>query len=223
MAAAGLDWVCIDQQHGWNAGHDCSDLVAAVQAAGAHALVRVAWNRPEEIGRVLDAGAEGVIVPMVESAAEARAAVAAVRYAPEGRRSWGPARTPYTSTPSDAPAANSSTACLVMVESAAAVEQVEEIAAVEGIDGVFLGPFDLALALGVPLPELLADRSESSPLRRVVAACTARGLVAAAYGGTLARAQALHEHGFTVLAVAADDALFADANAALVARARELE
>jgi len=99
MAAAGLDWVGIDQQHGWNAGHDCTDLVAAVRAGGAHALVRVAWNRPEEIGRVLDAGAEGVIVPMVESAEEARAAVAAARYAPEGRRSWGATRTPYTAQP----------------------------------------------------------------------------------------------------------------------------
>jgi 4-hydroxy-2-oxoheptanedioate aldolase len=220
MAAAGLDWVCIDQQHGWNAGHDCTDLVAAVRAAGAHALVRVGWNRPEEIGRVLDAGAEGVIVPMVESAAEARAAVAAVRYAPEGRRSWGAARTPYTSAPSDAPAANASTACLVMVESAAAADQVEDIAAVEGIDGIFLGPFDLALALGVPLPDLLADRSGGSALRRVVNACSERGIVAAAYGGTLARAQVLRDHGFTVLAVGADDALLAEASAALVAQAR---
>ncbi len=222
MAAAGLDWVCIDQQHGWNAGHDCTDLVAAVRAAGAHALVRVAWNRPEEIGRVLDAGAEGVIVPMVESAEEARAAVAAVRYAPEGRRSWGAARTPYTSVPADAAAANASTACLVMVESPAAVDRVPEIAAVPGLDGVFLGPFDLSLALGLPLPQLLADRSDGSALLRVVAACAENGIVAAAYGGTPARAQLLGEHGFTVLAVGADDAVFADASADLVAQARAM-
>ena len=222
MAAAGLDWVGIDQQHGWNAGHDCTDLVAAVRAGGAHALVRVGWNRPEEIGRVLDAGADGVIVPMVESAEEARAAVAAARYAPEGRRSWGATRTPYTSSPPDPAAVNASTACLVMVESPAALDRVGEIAAVAGIDGVFLGPFDLSLALGVPLEQLLADRGEGSALRRVVAACAENGIVAAAYGGTPARAQLLGEHGFTVLAVGADDALFADASAALVAQARAL-
>ena len=222
MAAAGLDWVCIDQQHGWSAGHDAGDLVTAVRAAGAHALVRVAWNRPEEIGRVLDGGAEGVIVPMVESAEEARAAVAAVRYAPEGRRSWGSARTPYTSVPSDVPAANSSNACLVMVESVQAVERVQEIAAVDGVDGIFLGPFDLALALGTPLPALLADRSDTSPLGRVVAACREHGIVAAAYGGTLARAKVLREHGFTMLAVSSDDALVTDASTTLAAQARTL-
>jgi 4-hydroxy-2-oxoheptanedioate aldolase len=222
LAAAGLDWICVDQQHGWNAGHDCTDLVAAVRAAGAHALVRVSWNRPEEIGRVLDAGAEGVIVPMVGSADEARAAVAAVRYAPSGQRSWGAARSPYTSVPSDVSAANASNACLVMVESVEAVDRVDEIAAVDGVDGIFLGPFDLALALGIPLPELLADRGETSPLRRVVAACRAQGIVAAAYAGTPARAEVLHGHGFSVLAVTSDDALIADAAAALAEQARAL-
>jgi 4-hydroxy-2-oxoheptanedioate aldolase len=222
LAAAGLDWVCIDQQHGWNAGHDCTDLVAAARTAGAHALVRVSWNRPEEIGRVLDAGAEGVVVPMVESAEEARAAVAAVRYAPAGRRSWGAARTPYTSVPGDVEAANASTACLVMVESAAALWNVAEIAAVEGIDGIFVGPFDLALALGLPVSELLADRGDGSPLRRVVSACRTHGIAAAAYGGSLARAQLLRDLGFTVLAVSSDDGLLADAGAALVARGRAM-
>jgi 4-hydroxy-2-oxoheptanedioate aldolase len=222
MAAAGLDWVCIDQQHGWNAGQDCTDLVAAVRAAGAHALVRVSWNRPEEIGRALDGGAEGVIVPMVESAAEARAAVAAARYAPQGRRSWGAARAPYSAVPADPPTANAATACLLMIESAQAVQHVEEIAAVEGVDGIFLGPFDLALALGVPLDELLADRGPGSALGRVVAACRQHGIVAAAYGGSVPRAQALREHGFTVLAVGSDDALLTDASATLVAQARAL-
>jgi 4-hydroxy-2-oxoheptanedioate aldolase len=222
LAGAGLDWVCVDQQHGWNAGHDCTDLVAAIRSAGAHALVRVSWNRPEEIGRVLDSGAEGVIVPMVSSAEEAKAAVAAVRYAPEGRRSWGAVRTPYTSAPSDATAANAATACLVMVESVDAVHRVDAIAAVDGVDGVFLGPFDLSLALGIPLADLLADRDDASPLRRVVAACREHGVVAAAYAGSFDRAELLREHGFTVLAVSSDDGLVAEASAALAARARSL-
>jgi 4-hydroxy-2-oxoheptanedioate aldolase len=220
VARADVDWVCVDQQHGYATGSDALDLVAAIRAAGRHALVRVSWNRPETIGRALDVGADGVIVPMVESAADARAAVAATRYAPEGRRSWGGSRSPVTPGANDPAATNASTACLVMVETPAAVERVEEIAAVEGVDGVFLGPFDLSLAYGMPIHELVDDRAEGAPLRRVVAACRRNGITAGAYGGTLDRSVALRASGFTLLAVTSDDALVASAAAAMAADAR---
>lgn len=220
VARADVDWVCIDQQHGYATGSDALELVAAVRAAGRHALVRVSWNRPETIGRALDVGADGVIVPMVESAADARAAVAATRYAPEGRRSWGGSRSPVAPNANDPAATNASTACLVMVESPAAVEQVEEIAAVEGVDGVFLGPFDLSIALGMPIHELVDEHGESPVLRRVVAACRRNGIAAGAYGGTLDRSVALRAHDFTMLAVTSDDALVAQAAAATAAEAR---
>jgi 4-hydroxy-2-oxoheptanedioate aldolase len=221
IARAGFDWVCIDQQHGYSAGADGTDLVAAVRAAGTHALVRVSWNRPEEIGRVLDTGADGVIVPMVETAEEARAVVAAARYAPEGRRSWGATRGPAAATFPDAGAANAATACLVMVETPAAVERVEEIAAAEGVDGIFLGPFDLSLAYGMPIHELIDDHGAESPLSRVVAACRRNGITAGAFAGTVDRAAALRAHGFTMLAVTSDDALVAQAGAATAAEARD--
>jgi len=220
MARADLDWVCVDQQHGYAAGTDTLDLVAAVRAAGRHALVRVPWNRPETIGQALDVGADGVIVPMVESAEDARAAVAATRYAPEGRRSWGGTRSPVAPSANDPAVTNASTACLVMVETPAAVEQVEEIAAVDGVDGIFLGPFDLSIAYGMPISELVDDRGNASPLRRVVAACRRNGIAAGAYGGTLDRSVALRSSGFTMLAVTSDDALVASAAAATAAEAR---
>jgi 4-hydroxy-2-oxoheptanedioate aldolase len=220
VARADVDWVCIDQQHGYAAGSDPLALVAAVKAAGRHALVRVSWNRPETIGQALDVGADGVIVPMVESAADARAAVAAARYAPEGRRSWGGRRSPEAISANDPAATDASTACLVMVESPAAVEQVEEIAAVPGVDGVFLGPFDLSIAYGMPISDLVDDRGEASPLRRVVAACRRSGIAAGAYGGTLDRSVALRASGFTMLAVTSDDALVAQAAVATAAEAR---
>jgi 4-hydroxy-2-oxoheptanedioate aldolase len=220
IARADFDWVCIDQQHGYAAGHDALDLVAAVRAAGTHALVRVAWNRPEAIGRALDVQADGVIVPMVQSAAEARAAVAATRYPPEGGRSWGGTRGSVAPTANDVVATNASTACLVMVETPDAVEQVDEIAAVEGVDGIFLGPFDLSIAYGLPIQELIDDRGTRSPLGRVVAACRRNRITAGAYGGTLDRAAALRAHGFTMLAVTSDDALVAQAGAATAAEAR---
>ena len=220
VARADVDWVCIDQQHGYAAGSDVLDLVAAVRAAERHALVRVPWNRPETIGQALDVGADGVIVPMVESAADARAAVAASRYAPEGRRSWGGRRSPVALDANDPGATNAATACLVMVETPAAVEQVEEIAAVDGVDGVFLGPFDLSIAYGMPIQELVDDRGEASALGRVVAACRRNGIAAGAYGGNLDRSVALRAHGFTMLAVTSDDALVASAAAGTAAEAR---
>jgi len=220
VARAGFDWVCVDQQHGYASGNDVLDLIGAVRAAGAHALVRLAWNRPEEIGRALDAQADGVIVPMVQSAEEARAAVAGTRYAPEGRRSWGGTRSPLAPTANEVAPTNAASACLVMVETPAAVERVEEIAAVEGLDGIFLGPFDLSIAYGLPIEELIADRGEDSPLGRVVAACRRAGIAAGAYAGTLDRAAALRAHGFTMLAVTSDDALVTQAATATAAEAR---
>ncbi|WP_369134913.1 HpcH/HpaI aldolase/citrate lyase family protein [Modestobacter sp. I12A-02662] len=221
VARADFDWVCVDQQHGYASGNDVLDLIGAVRAAGTSALVRLAWNRPEEIGRALDAQADGVIVPMVESAEEARAAVAGTRYAPAGRRSWGGTRSPLAPTANDVAATNAASACLVMVETPAAVERVEEIAAVEGLDGIFLGPFDLSLAYGMPIEELIADQGEDSPLGRVVAACRRNGITAGAFAGNLDRAAALRAHGFTMLAVISDDALVTQASTATAAEARD--
>ncbi len=102
------------------------------------------------IGRALDAGAAGVIVPMVNSAAEARAAVAACRYPPDGIRSWGPARLHARRIPSTAPErANARVHCLVMVETLDAVRNLDEIAAVAGVTAVFVGPSDLAVDMGL--------------------------------------------------------------------------
>jgi 4-hydroxy-2-oxoheptanedioate aldolase len=219
LAAGGFDWVCVDEQHGYASAADFSPLIGAANAAGVDALVRVAWNREEIIGRALDSGAAGVIVPMVESPADAERAVASSRYAPLGRRSWGPRRGVWGAGPHTASEDNDSTACLVMVETPGAVERVEEIASVPGVDGIFVGPFDLSLAYGRPVDELLSDASADSPLRRVVAACASRGVVAGAFGGSIERARLLFDVGFTMLAVATDEELIRAAARAAVAEA----
>lgn len=200
--AAGLDWVCLDEQHGrW----DDSRVLAALDvlpAGPGRLLVRVRSLDDGLVGRALDAGAHGVIVPMVESVEQARAAVAAVRYPPEGRRSFGPITAPH-GAPSDTAAANAANLCAVMIETEAALEAVEEIAAVPGVDLLFVGPFDLSLALGTDVDTLLAD-GDAGPLGRVVAAAEATGIRAGAFGGTPARAVRMAELGFTLIAATTD-------------------
>jgi 4-hydroxy-2-oxoheptanedioate aldolase len=218
LAEAGFDWLCVDEQHGGPTPADTGRIAAAV-ARDVRLFVRVAWNRPEYIGRALDTGATGVIVPMVQSAEEATAAAAACRYAPAGGRSWGPtSRTLQTQGP-DSASANAAVTCLVMVETPAALDRVDEIAATPGVDGIFVGPFDLSLALGRPVDDVLADDSADAPLPRIVAACRGRGIMAGAYAGSPERARKLRERGFDFLAVTTDTELLRTGGAGTVAAA----
>ncbi|MDQ2587889.1 HpcH/HpaI aldolase family protein [Saccharothrix yanglingensis] len=222
-AGGGFDWACVDEQHGGAAGgRENTDLIAAVRAAGVPAFVRVAWNRPELIGRALDSGADGVVVPMVDSVEQARAAAAATRFAPRGTRSFGPIRSVDGVAIPAPEQANADVLCLVMVETVRGLDAVDDIAAVDGVDGVFIGPFDLSLALGLDVAGLLADDGEDGPLRRVVRACRARGLVAGAYAGSPERVARLRAAGFTMIAAVDDLAMIARSagEAAAAAKAR---
>jgi 4-hydroxy-2-oxoheptanedioate aldolase len=216
LTAAAPGWVVLDAQHGtWSE----PDLLATLPVLDdpVPVLVRVPDDRPAGIGRALDAGAAGVVVPMVEHAAQAAAAVRACRYPPQGARSWGPAAPLVARSAPGAAAANRAVRCAVMVETAGALAVVDEIAAVPGLDMVFVGPFDLALALGRDVDELLADEAPDAPLPRVVAACRAAGVRAGAFAGDHARAARLAAIGFTDLAVATDTGLLLGAARAAVA------
>ncbi|HEY0187915.1 MAG TPA: aldolase/citrate lyase family protein [Cellulomonas sp.] len=217
LAAAAPAWVVLDAQHGtWSE----SALLATLPTldVAVPVLVRVADDRPAGIGRALDAGADGVVVPMVETAAQAAAAVRACRYPPEGARSWGPAAPLVARTAPGAAAANRSVRCAVMVETAAALAVVDAIAAVPGLDMVFVGPFDLGLALGRDVDDLLADDGPGAPLPAVVTACRAAGVRAGAFAGDEARAARLVELGFTDVVVGTDTGLLLAAARATVAR-----
>jgi 4-hydroxy-2-oxoheptanedioate aldolase len=228
LATAGFDWLCIDEQHGGAGPADTAALIgAATAAAGAtggvppEVLVRVSWNRPEHIGRALDSGARGVIVPMVESEAQAEAAASACRYPPRGRRSWGPSRTGYA-VPGGGTVAESNerVLCLVMIETPRALDRIEAIAAVPGVDGIFVGPFDLSIALGLAVDDLLADGAPDAPLSRISAACRAAGILAGAYAGSVDRAEVLRERGFDFVAVTSDTELLQSAARAAATDAR---
>lgn len=171
LARAGYDWVLIDLQHGMADSAHLPALLQAVEGAGAAPLVRVLDDDAASIGRALDCGAWAVVVPMVESAAQARAAVAASRYAPRGGRSFGPFR--GRAAMDDLPR------CLVMIETLAGLSAVDEICATDGLLGVFVGPSDLAISLGVDVDYPLGSGPHHEAVARVAAAARRAGVVAA--------------------------------------------
>ncbi|MGW5745339.1 HpcH/HpaI aldolase family protein [Amycolatopsis sp. NPDC003861] len=153
LARGGYDYLCLDQQHGLMGYHGIRDGLMAIDAGGGLGprptigLVRTAENDPRCIGQALDAGAAGVIVPMIDNAGAARAAVRSAKYPPLGRRSYGPMRAELRRGP-DLAVVNDTTLVAVMIETASGLENVEEIAGVDGVDALYVGPYDLALAIG---------------------------------------------------------------------------
>jgi 4-hydroxy-2-oxoheptanedioate aldolase len=218
FATAGFDWMCIDTQHGLIGYEEMVRMLQAVAVVGVHALVRVPWNDAPSIMKALDAGAAGVIVPMVNSPAEAEAAVAACRYPPNGYRSWGPTRAALGVTDFGPETANRSVICAVMVETAPALERMREIVAVPGVDAVFIGPSDLALSMG------FAPRSDEPEHRRqleaVPAVCRERGVVAGIACGSIQLLTRWHKAGYNMLALPSDMVMLRGAAAEMLGASR---
>ena len=199
----GFDYVCVDLQHGLA---EYASLVPALQgiAAGEAApVVRVPQNESWMIMKALDMGANGIIVPLVDSVAMATEAVEAMRYPPAGRRSYGPTRAGLV-VGDPSPPAQETTACIVMVESAAALDRVEEIAAVPGVDAIYIGPADLSLSLGLPLPGPQANTRLEEAASRVLEATSQAGIAAGFHCTDGAAARERLAQGFQMVTVASD-------------------
>jgi len=151
MSAAKWDALTVDLQHGTADYDDLLTLLPIIEASGSSPLVRVPWLDEAIIMRVLDAGAMGVIAPMIETADQAARLVKACRYPPEGGRSFGPVRA-RLSWPDEysVTSANASVLAFAMIETRSAVEALEDIVAVPGLSGIYIGPSDLALSYGYP-------------------------------------------------------------------------
>lgn len=176
-ARAGYDYVVVDMQHGIASQSDALAMIQATEAAGAIPVVRVAHNDSESIGRALDSGALAVIVPMVNDADAAARAVAACRYAPVGSRSYGPVAAISRYSDDYARVANETVCCIVMIETKEAVEDIDAILSVPGIDGVYVGPVDLSLTLGLPPETDHDDETFRAAIARIVDACQRYGIV----------------------------------------------
>jgi 4-hydroxy-2-oxoheptanedioate aldolase len=221
VARSGFDWACIDQQHGMAGPDRLLALLQAFAITGTPVLVRVAWNEPSAIMRALDAGAAGVVVPMVESAQHAASAVAACRYPPLGARSWGPTRASLGAPGYSVRSANRDVLCAVMIETQRGVECLDEIVAVPGVDIVFIGPADLAIAYG-GAPSLFMDGPEiPEQIERVHRAATDRGVIPAIFASSPQAAKRFIDAGFRLLTIASDRALLSDAARSAVAEMRQ--
>ncbi|QDG66126.1 aldolase [Pseudarthrobacter sp. NIBRBAC000502772] len=204
VARLGYDYVALDAQHGLMGYSGWLHGLMAIDAAGAAGIVRVPSNNAAFIGQALDAGAAGVIVPLVNNAEEAAAAVRAVRYPPHGMRSYGPMRSALRIGPVPAEA-DATVLCLAMIETPEGLENVKEICAVPGIDGVYIGPSDLCLAVGGKFPNDPDVAEEfNAALVTIREAAQAAGVIAAIHtaSGEIAR-QRIAE-GFTFVTVASD-------------------
>ncbi|HEX3752449.1 MAG TPA: aldolase/citrate lyase family protein [Streptosporangiaceae bacterium] len=202
LAAAGFDYVVIDLQHGGATESDLPAMTNAIRLAGSTPMGRVRHAHPADIGRALDLGCAGVIVPNVNSAAQAREVAGAVRYPPAGYRSAGGVL------------ATEEPVCLVMVESVEAVTDLPATLDTDGVDGIYVGPRDLSFALGCDLdPD---DPVLGPAFAQIWAACRAAGKPAGVHATEAAIARRYREGGCTLLTTVADAvAITRDATAQL--------
>jgi len=212
MAQCGWDSVTVDMQHGVQ---DYQSMVQCFQAMDRHPitpLVRVPWNEPGIIGKSLDGGAWGIICPMVNSAAEAKALADACLYPPLGKRSNGPIRAAmYGEASNYQTIANSEVLVIPMIETQQGIDNIDEILSVPGISGIYIGPSDMGLSLGM-IPIL--DREEPIILdiyKKLLASCKKHGKFAGLHNGTAAYAARMIQMGFQLATIANDSGLMARA------------
>ncbi len=206
FSQAGFDWILVDCQHGsWE---EDTALLAfrAISLGSAAPMARVRGNDFAAIGRLLDEGALGIVVPLVNSAAEARAAAHAVRYPPRGGRSTGAFLARYHGDDYNEHA-NDEVYLAVQIESATAVDHAEEILAVDGVDGCWIGPKDLARSMGVDIDTPAGRQAHEDAILRVLAACRKTGKIPGIDGDGEAQARRWLGHGFQFVTTISDAGL----------------
>ncbi len=191
MAAAGLDYVVIDLQHGGATERDLPAITTAIARAGATPVGRVRYAHPADICRALDLGCAGVIVPNVESAEQASAMAGACRYPPAGYRSAGGVK-----------ASGDDPFCIIMVESSGAMTQLEATLALDGVDGIYVGPRDLSYSLGCELNPV--DPVLRNALEQIWAKCATAGKPVGVHSADGATARLYRENGCRLVNVMSD-------------------
>jgi 4-hydroxy-2-oxoheptanedioate aldolase len=222
MAQCGFDSVTVDMQHGVQ---DYLSLVQCYQAMDRYPItpmVRVPWNEPGIIGKVLDAGAWGVICPMINTPAEAKALANACLYPPKGRRSNGPIRAgAYGEGTSYQSVANDEVLVIPMIETQEALDNLDGILDVPGISGIYVGPSDLGFSLGM---KPMLDREEPKILsiyEMLIKATSKRGLFAGVHNLTGTYAARMVDMGFRLVTLGNDSGLMARAARAEIAATRK--
>ena len=197
-----VDYVCIDTQHGTIDYQASVAMIQALELAGATPLVRVPWNEQVIIGKTLDAGAHGVIVPMVNTRAEAEAVVRSARYAPDGARSWGPVMAGMRHADNRRWAADN-IAVIPMIETVEAIGNLDEILSVPGVDAIYVGPADLAITLGLGPTGNEGNPAFDGALATIVDGCRRHGVVPGIHS-TGALTPLRRQQGFKMISVTSD-------------------
>jgi 4-hydroxy-2-oxoheptanedioate aldolase len=179
-------------------------MLQAISTTETVPFVRVPWNEPGVIMKALDAGAYGVIIPIVNNAAEAEAAVRACRYPPRGIRSHGPIRAALYGGRDYIARGDAEVLCIVQVETKESVDNLDEILSVPGVDAAYIGPADLSLSLGLPPASDQDDTGFIDAIDRVLEECKRHNVVPGAHGGNVATARKRLDQGFLMVEICDD-------------------
>jgi 4-hydroxy-2-oxoheptanedioate aldolase len=221
MAQANWDALTVDLQHGLVDYQTAVTMLQAVSTTATVPLARVPWLEPGIIMKLLDAGAYGIVCPMINTRAECEAFVQACRYPPLGYRSFGPVRATWYSGADYFKHANTTVITMAMIETKQAVENLDEILSVPGLDSLYIGPNDLAITLGCAPSSVPTDPIVLGAIKTIVAGAKKHGIYAGIHCGSTAMAKEMITLGFQFLTLLADNAFLAAAAKGAVAEMRE--
>jgi len=225
MAAQGYDSLTVDMQHGAIGYEGMLSMLQAMRASGVTPMVRVPWNQPADIMKALDAGAYGIICPMINTKEQAEEFVKCLRYPPRGERSFGPTRVNFSAGPGYASEANDQVIGLAMIETAEAVKNISAIVSTPGLDGVYIGPADLSL--GVTNGRLAPGFDREEPemvetIKKILTEAKALGLRAGIHCGSSAYAVRAINWGFDFTTISNDVRVLVSGASKMVAETRGL-
>jgi 4-hydroxy-2-oxoheptanedioate aldolase len=223
MAHQGWDTLTIDLQHGIVDYQAMVTMLQAISTTGTVPMVRVPWLEPGILMKSLDAGAYGVICPMINTREDAQNLVAWTHYAPRGTRSFGPTRAIIYGGADYAQKANDTIVTFAMIETAQALDNLDAILSVEGLDAIYIGPSDLSLSLGCRPVLDDVDQKASDAIDHIAARAKAHGVVAAIHNGSPEQALARIAKGFQLVTVASDSRMIASGSQQILAKMKARE
>ena len=221
MAHQGWDSLTVDLQHGVTDYQSAVSMFTAVSTTGVMPMARVPWLDPGIIMKVLDAGAYGVICPMVNTREDAEKFVAATRYPPAGGRSFGPIRALLYGGPDYPQYANDTVVALAMIETRQALDNLDEILSVEGLDAVYIGPGDLSLSLGCTPTFDDVEPPVAEAIDMILAKAKEKSVVPCIHNGTPEFALKRIAKGFQLVTIASDARLMAAGAQQVMAKMRD--
>jgi len=221
MAHAGWDSLTIDMQHGVVDYQAAVTMLTAISTTATVPIVRVPWLDPGILMKMLDAGAYGVICPMVNNRKDAETLVSATRYAPKGQRSFGPIRANLYAGADYSQHANETIVAFAMIETKEAVDNLDDIFSVDGLEAIYIGPSDLSLTLGCTPRFDQDEKPVVEAIDYIVRKARERGIIAGIHNGTPEYARKMIDKGFRFVTIGSDARLMAAGAQQVVAKMRE--